>query len=171
MADVEMSMVVDPSKVKIGDLLQKYAVLMPQETDGSFVLKPHQFALGLTRALEDARRRLSHWIDAPIASVQSFALSRPLSQYSLGYKRLQKFPTDGWAEIDIRIEVIERCEFDSAVLFNLNMNDPPKRLSPSGSYSPKRLKYRSRHQGLQRNQDEVQLRRDCVPPEYSRLIF
>jgi len=45
---VQLSFVVDPSTVKIADLFQKYAVAMPKESDGSFILKPNNFVLGTT---------------------------------------------------------------------------------------------------------------------------
>jgi len=45
---VQLSLVVDPSTVKINDLFQKYAVAMPKEPDGSFILRPNNFVLGTT---------------------------------------------------------------------------------------------------------------------------
>jgi dCTP deaminase len=56
-AGVEMSVVVDPSTVKIAELLQKYAVPMTQESDGSFVLKPNKFALGQTREYIELKKQ------------------------------------------------------------------------------------------------------------------
>lgn len=44
----QLSLVVDPSTVKITDLFQKYAVAMPKEPDGSFILNPNNFVLGTT---------------------------------------------------------------------------------------------------------------------------
>jgi dCTP deaminase len=45
---VTVSLEVDPSTIKIGELLQKYAVPLPQEPAGYFVLRPNTFALSTT---------------------------------------------------------------------------------------------------------------------------
>jgi dCTP deaminase len=46
---VERTPVVDVSKVDVKDLLQKYAKPLPREADGSFILPPGKFVLGITR--------------------------------------------------------------------------------------------------------------------------
>ncbi len=46
---VERPIIVDPTKVVVRDLLQKYAKPLPREPDGSFILQPNQFVLGITR--------------------------------------------------------------------------------------------------------------------------
>ena len=48
-AGVERPLIVDPARVDLKVLLQKYAKPLPRETDGSFVLQPRKFVLGITR--------------------------------------------------------------------------------------------------------------------------
>ncbi len=47
-AGVSLLVEVDPSTVKISELLQKYTVPMVKTSEGYFVLKPHTFALSTT---------------------------------------------------------------------------------------------------------------------------
>jgi dCTP deaminase len=56
-AGVERPPVVDVSKVDVRDLLRKYAKPLPRETDGSFVLPPPKFVLGITREYVDLPRK------------------------------------------------------------------------------------------------------------------
>lgn len=55
--DVQRPMVVDPAQVDINLLLQRYAKPLLRETDGSFVLPPKKFVLGITREYIDLPRR------------------------------------------------------------------------------------------------------------------
>lgn len=48
-AGVERPVVVDLSKIDIREMLGKYAKPVPLESDGSFVLPPGKFVLGITR--------------------------------------------------------------------------------------------------------------------------
>ena len=47
----------DLSKVDIKELLQKYAKPLSRETDGSFILPPEKFVLGITREYVELPRR------------------------------------------------------------------------------------------------------------------
>ena len=46
---VERSIIIDLTSVKIPDLLRRYAKPLPVESDGSVVLPPQKFILGITR--------------------------------------------------------------------------------------------------------------------------
>jgi dCTP deaminase len=56
-AGVERTPVVDLSKVDVRDLLRKYAKPLPRETDGSFILPPDKFVLGITREYIELPRK------------------------------------------------------------------------------------------------------------------
>jgi dCTP deaminase len=56
-AGVERPPVVDVSKVDVRDLLRKYAKPLPKQADGSFVLPPQKFVLGITRESVELPRR------------------------------------------------------------------------------------------------------------------
>jgi len=56
-AGVERPLIVDPARVDLKVLLQKYAKPLPRETDGSFVLQPRKFVLGITREYIELPRR------------------------------------------------------------------------------------------------------------------
>jgi len=47
-AGVERSIIVDLAKVDIKEVLKKYAKPVPKENDGSFILPPKKFVLGIT---------------------------------------------------------------------------------------------------------------------------
>lgn len=46
---VNRPLIVDPGKVDIKSLLQKYSKPLPKQSDGSFILQPKKFVLGITR--------------------------------------------------------------------------------------------------------------------------
>ena len=50
---VSRPLIIDPLAVKIPLLLKKYATPLPREADGSFILPPKMFALGITREYVD----------------------------------------------------------------------------------------------------------------------
>lgn len=54
---VERPPVVDLSKVDVKELLRKYAKPLPKQPDGSFVLPPQKFVLGITREYVELPRK------------------------------------------------------------------------------------------------------------------
>jgi dCTP deaminase len=56
-AGVERPPVVDLSKVDVRDLLRKYAKPLPKQSDGSFILPPQKFVLGITREYVELPRK------------------------------------------------------------------------------------------------------------------
>lgn len=56
-AGVERTLIVDPMRVDIKTFLQRYAKPLPKEADGSFVLLPRKFTLGITREYIELPRR------------------------------------------------------------------------------------------------------------------
>jgi len=56
-AGVERPLIVDPARVDLKTLLQRYAKPLPRETDGSFILPPKKFVLGITREYIELPRR------------------------------------------------------------------------------------------------------------------
>ena len=54
---VERTLVIDPGQVDVRNLLQKYAKPVPREADGSFILHPNRFTLGITREFVELPRR------------------------------------------------------------------------------------------------------------------
>ncbi|HWP58828.1 MAG TPA: dCTP deaminase [Candidatus Acidoferrales bacterium] len=56
-AGMERPPVVDLSKVDVRDLLRKYAKPLPKQRDGSFILPPGKFVLGITREYVELPRK------------------------------------------------------------------------------------------------------------------
>lgn len=54
---VERPIIVDPITVKTRDLFRKYAKNLARETDGSFIVEPGKFVLGITQEYVDLPRR------------------------------------------------------------------------------------------------------------------
>lgn len=54
---VERPLIVDPGRVDLKTLLQRYAKPLPRESDGSFILPPEKFVLGITREYVELPRR------------------------------------------------------------------------------------------------------------------
>lgn len=54
---VERPLIIDLTKVDIKDLLKKYAKPVPREIDGSFLLPPQKFVLGITREYIELPRK------------------------------------------------------------------------------------------------------------------
>ena len=61
--------------------------------------------------------------------------------------------------MDTRIEIVVNREFEAADLFDLNMHNAPKRLSPFESNPSKTPKYAPHRRRLQRQDHEIELRR------------
>ncbi|HWP98945.1 MAG TPA: dCTP deaminase [Vicinamibacterales bacterium] len=56
-AGVETHLVVDPGRVDLTSLLRRYARPLPKQADGSFILPPGKFALGITHEWIELPRR------------------------------------------------------------------------------------------------------------------
>jgi dCTP deaminase len=54
---VSREMLIDPEKVKLTELLDRYAKRLALEPDGSFILRPQKFVLGVTREYVELKRR------------------------------------------------------------------------------------------------------------------